>query len=402
MSKKGKHNVSVKRSDKSRSRARGDMGGYIWKMDKKLSALFLLVIFLIAIGFLWVLRELRTTQEAIEVKMSDEQAANMPLSDTEIGLNTHMSQEMSMNPVEVDGKPFSGYAVISFSTSVGPYAMYDGYLEEGLFNGQGSYTIYYPGTNTAKSIYTGEWTDSLPNGLGTNKFFYQGNGGLEFLCSGTWVDGQLSGPSCECTYFWPTGEIHFQYSGGVLDGQFSGTESEYTVYSPTGAVLFQYSGGFLDNMFNGSGTGMEYTEDGTVLKCVYKGTWKDNNRNVTGTATCYYEDGKTTKYIYEGEWKDNSPEGEGTSTAYYEDGKTIKWQHSSQWKNGFPDGKGTFTKYDMNGGGLTTGETDCTVDETGLTLDTYWDTSTADEATMYEFTDFITDIMDMTAYHEGE
>lgn len=408
MSRKEKHNVRMKRSDKSRGRARDDTGGYVWWMDKKIMICLVVLLIVAVFGFYKTLtkiddviklQEAGSTEDGatkLEAKLSDEQAKNMPLNDAELNSDSSI-KEILIYPAELDGKLFSGYAVVSFDTSDGPYALYDGYFEEGLFNGQGTYTRYYAGTTIVGSIYDGEWKDSLPNGVGTSKSFYE-NGSMKDLGSGDWKDGQLSGPSCGYTCYWPTGKVHYRYSGGMLDGKNSGS-GEYVEFSSTGGLAIECFGDYLDNELNGNGRVLEYAEDGETLKCVHEGTWKNGNLE-TGREEYYYEDGKAIKYLFEGIWGDHGPEGQGAATEYYEDGKSIKWQHSSLWKDGFPDGEGVFTKYDKNGKIMTTGKTECTMNGTDINLTTVWDTSTADEAAMNEFTNFINDIIELSGHRQ--
>lgn len=442
MSKKEKSNVSVTRSERALiDRNKNPVRYFVGRYKRIMVVLFLILAAVVALAGLvvgivvWSRNETakdfaemndkiegyRNGQNEIEVSLTDQQAENMPSNNEGLSSGDSVMAEIIAAPLEVDGELVSGYNIVSFETSDGPFALYDGYFENGLYNGYGSYTTFYPGTNSVKSIYTGEWKDSQPNGIGASKFFYRENGSIRSLCGGNWKDGLIDGSDCKYTEFLADGGTAFEYSGNCRSGSFDGIGRYIEYYEDGKTIKCVYDGMWKDHTMNGQGTmteyyedgikvvrdgiwgdnGLdgpgtvtEYYEDGITVRFVVDGIWKDNQMNGQGTIKNYYEAGKSIKYVYDGTWKDTLPEGQGTATEYYEDGINIKWQYSSQWKSGAPDGDGTFDKYDKDGNILASG----TIVFTDISADiSVWGVLTEDEAKAVasEYHVFLNGILDM-------
>ena len=188
-----------------------------------ISIIFLLILLALVACTAWM-------TNLIVVTMTAPQAANLPLTDEPLGSDGSKVEKRLMDPVEYNGELLSGYNKVSFETNDGLYAQYEGYLEDGLFNGQGAYTVFFGGTNTAEFTYNGEWKDSQVNGSGTAIFYHK-------------------------------------------DG-----------------TAIKYDGIWKDSGLEGTAISTEYYEDGTTIKSVLDGTWRNNSLSGPGTLTEYYED----------------------------------------------------------------------------------------------------------------
>ena len=153
---------------------------------------------------------------------------------------------------------------------------YEGELEDGVPNGQGTVTIHPIGT-----VYTGEWKDGEPNGQGT---------------------------------------ITYQ-DGSEYEGEFNGW-----LYHGQGILIdkngVEYVGEFKDGLQHGQG--IETVSDGYK----YEGEWENGGKN--GRGTCTWSDG----WKYEGEFKDGLFHGLGTLFTS-EGSKCV----CDEWKEGKENGK---------------------------------------------------------------
>ena len=146
---------------------------------------------------------------------------------------------------------------------------YTGAMENGLFNGQGTYS-WADGDK-----YTGQWEDDLFKGQGT---YYWANGDKY---EGEWQDDMFQGHGI---YTWASGSSYEgEWKDGVKEGQ--GTYSW--------ANGDKYTGTWKAGVKDGQGT---YTwADGSI----YTGAWKYGVREGQGT---YHGAGGT---IYEGWWSND-------------------------------------------------------------------------------------------------
>jgi hypothetical protein len=126
------------------------------------------------------------------------------------------------------------------------YMQYEGYVEQGIFNGKGKYYI------ENQLIYDGEFKDNLFNGYG--KYYIGGN----LFFEGQYVNGRATGP----------GKIYDEQGRLHVDGEFAGNYiKKATLYYENGE---RYEGDFRNEEPHGEGA--LYDKDGKVK---YKGKFED-------------------------------------------------------------------------------------------------------------------------------
>ncbi|MDF2960390.1 MAG: RspH10B [Paenibacillus sp.] len=177
------------------------------------------------------------------------------------------------------------------------YMQYEGYVQQGIFNGKGKYYI------ENQLIYEGEFKNNLYHGYG--KYYIGGK--LHF--EGNYVENGREGWGKE---YDKTGRVlrEGEYKNHYLNGK-------GIVYYPSGAI--RLDGQFVNDRAHGPGKA--YDEQGRLR---IEGEFE---KSYLKKATLYYENGER----YEGEFRNEVPHGEGTM--YDKDGKV---KHKGKFENGKP------------------------------------------------------------------
>jgi len=201
---------------------------------------------------------------------------------------------------------------------------YEGEVENGLPNGQGTITW----SNGEK--YVGKYKDGKRNGQGTETF----PDGQKYV--GSWKDG-IKWNGIE---YHKDGEITYKFVNGKREQVVVEKEEKGVLYERKDYFGWTwYNSGnekedrkYVGEIENGkpNGQGSETAPDGTK----YVGEWKDGNQHGQGTYT--FPDG--AKYV--GEYKDGKRNGQGTFTFLNGDKGIGEFRDDNPWN---------ITDYDKNG-----------------------------------------------------